>query len=153
MNVDMAITHTNRKGDTYHLTRWKGKGSRTQYVFSKKDLCGEAVDSIPDGYEVFEHPNGQVFLHRQIISEVPDADYRVIEQYTRGHFRDELYILERKRREVVIHFADQRNTGTPDTSSGTHLLVEASEVRTCFCYVGTDSNQPPQLVAKRLSCP
>ena len=105
MNVDMAVTHTNRKGDTYHLTR--RKGSRTQYVFSKKDLYGEAVDSIPNGYEVFEHPNGQVFLRRQIISEVPDADYRVIEQYMREHFRDELYILERKRREVVIHFADE----------------------------------------------
>ena len=108
MNVDMAVTHTNRKGDTYHLMRRKGKSIRTQYVFSKKDLHGEAVDSIPDGYEVFEHPNGQVFLRRQIISEVPDADYQVIEQYMRDHFRDELYILERKRREVVIHFADEQ---------------------------------------------
>jgi hypothetical protein len=114
MEVDMSVTHTNRKGDTYYLKRRQGKGGRAKCVFSK-DPHGEMVDTIPVGYEVFEHPNGQVFLRKQIVSEFPDADYQEIQQYMRKHFRDEQYILERKRVEVVIHFADEEPYDLPNT--------------------------------------
>ena len=124
IDVGMAVLHTNRKGDTYYLTRRKSKGGRTQYVFSK-DRLAEAVDTIPAGYEVFEHPNGQVFLRRQIVSEFPDADCRVIEQYMREHFHDEQYILERKRREVVIHFADEEPEDLLNTMMAFNAFTQA----------------------------
>jgi len=116
MDPDLAISRTNRKGDEYYLTRRKGKGGRTQYVFSK-DPQVETVDSLPHGYEVFEHPNGQVFLRRQVVSNIPATDFEVIEHHMREIFRVEQYILERKRTEVVIHFADDGLEQLPDVAA------------------------------------
>jgi hypothetical protein len=90
--MDMAITHRNRKGDTYYLCRRHTKGGRIRYAFSK-DPNGELVDEIPEGYEVFEHPNGQVPLRRPVGSLFPDKAFREIEKHLGELFRDEQFIL------------------------------------------------------------
>jgi len=64
----MAYSHTNSKGVTYYLHKkdvtLRGGKLQTIYYFAK-DTRPEAIDALPDGYEVVENPrNGFLTLKR-----------------------------------------------------------------------------------------
>ena len=63
----MAVEYTNRIGKTYYLREGKTKTGKPRYFFSSnKDGKGEAVKEIPEGFEIYEHPeNAQVFLRKK----------------------------------------------------------------------------------------
>lgn len=54
----MAFAHTNSKGQTYylHMKDVNLKGGRVQRIyFFARDVRPEAMDSMPDGYQVVEN--------------------------------------------------------------------------------------------------
>ena len=64
----MAYSHTNSKGVTYYLHKkdvtLRGGKQQTIYYFAK-DERPEAIDELPEGYEVVENPrNGFLTLKR-----------------------------------------------------------------------------------------
>jgi hypothetical protein len=59
----MPVTHVNRKRDTYYLHAGKTKTGKPRYWFSKTTE-GDLVKLIPEGYEVYENPDAQVFLRK-----------------------------------------------------------------------------------------
>jgi hypothetical protein len=59
----MAVEHINRKGQKYYLHQGTTKTGKPKYFFSQKSE-GTLVQTIPDGFEVYENPNAQVFLQR-----------------------------------------------------------------------------------------
>lgn len=61
----MAVTHVNRYRDTYHLHVGRTKAGKPKYWFAK-NTDGDLADSIPDGYEVYENPDAQVFLRKSL---------------------------------------------------------------------------------------
>jgi hypothetical protein len=56
------IACTNRRGDVYYLHESKTKTGKPMYFFSMKSEA--TLDRFPDGFEVYENPNAQVFLRR-----------------------------------------------------------------------------------------
>ncbi len=62
--LTMPITHTNRTGKTYYLHTRPKRGGGTQYFLSTK-AAGPLADRLPDGFEIYETVNGQVYLRRQ----------------------------------------------------------------------------------------
>jgi len=67
----MAVQYTNRKRITYCLHEDNTKTGDLRYFFSAKNE-GNLVDTLPEGYEIYEHPYSQVFLRPirpQIITE------------------------------------------------------------------------------------
>jgi len=60
----MPITHVNRKRDTYYLHCGKTKTGKPRYWFAKSTE-GDLVESIPEGYEVYENPDALVFLRKK----------------------------------------------------------------------------------------
>ncbi len=59
----MAITYTSRTGKTWHLHTGPKRGGGVQYFFATK-LGDSIARSLPDGFEIYESVNGQVFLRR-----------------------------------------------------------------------------------------
>ena len=63
----MAYSYTNGKGNTYYLhmreTTLKSGNKQTIYFFAK-DVREGSLDSIPEGFEVFESRNGLPVLKR-----------------------------------------------------------------------------------------
>jgi len=57
----MAVQYANRKRMTYYLHEDSTKTSDSRYFFSTKNE-GNLVDTLPKGYEIYEHPYSQVFL-------------------------------------------------------------------------------------------
>lgn len=60
----MAITHTSRTGKTYYLHRGPKRGGGTQHFLSTK-ADGPLAERVPEGFEIHETVNGQVYLRRQ----------------------------------------------------------------------------------------
>jgi hypothetical protein len=74
----MAITHTNRKGDTYYLHKGQTRAGKPTYFFSRKQE-GDLADAVPDGYEVYEKPRGQVFLRKVVPTRILPLEVATVE--------------------------------------------------------------------------
>ncbi len=64
----MPYAHTNSKGNTYYLhskeTTLRNGRNQTLYYFAKEPK-EEAIDEVPEGYEVSESKNGLPVLKRK----------------------------------------------------------------------------------------
>ena len=68
----MPVTYTNRKGVTYHLCRGVTKTGKPRYYFAR-EIKGEPVDEIPEGFTISESVNGVVSLAKHRPSQLlPD---------------------------------------------------------------------------------
>ena len=75
----MPVTHVNRKRDTYYLHVGRTKAGKPRYWFAKS-AEGDLVESIPEGYEVYENPDAQVFLRKIVPQLVTPAEVAVVEE-------------------------------------------------------------------------
>ncbi|HKZ77529.1 MAG TPA: hypothetical protein VI750_07680 [Pyrinomonadaceae bacterium] len=55
----MPIKYTNRKGQKYHLHVDETKAGKPRYFFSM-NAKAPTVEAVPEGFEIYENPNGQV---------------------------------------------------------------------------------------------
>ena len=75
----MPVTHVNRKRDTYYLHVGRTKTGKPRYWFSTK-TDGDLVESMPEGYEIYENPDAQVFLRKTVPQLVTPAEVAVVEE-------------------------------------------------------------------------
>ena len=73
----MPVTHTNRRKQTYYLHVGTTKTGKPRYWFSMKD-DGTLADSIPEGHEVYENPDAQVFLRKVVPQRVTPVEVAVV---------------------------------------------------------------------------
>ena len=101
----MPFTYKNRYGDTYYLTEKMSKKGTPRYYFTKKDV-GRTMDNIPDGYEVYENANAQVFLRRILISKITSGELELCENrlHVVSRVHKKVLIVDRKKSEIIIHF-------------------------------------------------
>ena len=74
----MPMTHVNRKRETYYLHAGTTKTGKPRYWFAKS-AEGDLAQSIPEGYEVYESPEGQVLLRKIVPQLVLPAEVAVVE--------------------------------------------------------------------------
>jgi hypothetical protein len=75
----MVVKHVNRKGQTFYLHETRTRTGKPKYVFSMKDE-GILVGSIPEGYEVYENPDAQVFLRKTLPRFIADFEVAVVRE-------------------------------------------------------------------------
>ena len=98
----MPITHVNDKGKIYYLHQGTTKTGKHKYHFSPKSE-GNLVEVIPDGYEIYEHPNAQVFLRQAHPKMNTDAERQVVEDGMRNYSDVSHYKIDVKGNEVLIY--------------------------------------------------
>ncbi len=103
----MAITHTNRRGETYHLLQGKTKTGKPKYYVSKKP-GPNTVDPIPDGYEIFENPVDAIVHVRKIrptsiLQEELDETIRIIRKVT----GKKIFYVLREGDALVVYWPDR----------------------------------------------
>jgi hypothetical protein len=76
------VEYTNRKGKRYFLHVGKTNKGAPRYYFSRR-RSGELADRILDGYEVYEHPNGQLYLRKNVPVLITDEEIRLVERELR----------------------------------------------------------------------
>ncbi|NEZ54163.1 hypothetical protein [Adonisia turfae] len=104
----MTITYTNRSLQTYYLHQGTTKTGKPKYFFSKK-YEGNLVEQIPDGFEIYENPNAQVFLRRIPKKIVTDAEVQVVKQGMENFAKVKPFIIDVKK-EIIYIFISSNNT-------------------------------------------
>ena len=102
----MTTSYTNRKGKTYYLHQGKTKSGNPKYFFALRSE-GNLVDAIPSGYEVYENPNGQVYLRRIQTRIIRDEEVAAVNSGMREYCRLEHYIVDVKKNAIVVNTPDQ----------------------------------------------
>ena len=102
----MPITHTNAKGKTYYLHQGTTKKGKPKYYFSL-EREGQLADAIPEGFEIYENPNAQVFLRRMPPKLITDEERQIVEDGMRKYAEVQDYKIDVKGNAIVVYTADQ----------------------------------------------
>jgi hypothetical protein len=111
-----GVEYTNRKGKTYYLHAGKTKKGNPRYHFSMEPPA-ESVKAIPEGYEIYENPNAQVFLRKILPKEILDEEMAFLEKELRAHAKPTKYIIDTKGKVITIFWTDQSGGAMGDFSS------------------------------------
>lgn len=102
----MPITHTNAKGKTYYLHQGTTKTGKPKYYFSMQS-GGPLADTLPDGFEIYENPNAQVFLRRIPPKVITDEERQVVEDGIRKYAGVKDYKIDIKGNTIVVYTPNQ----------------------------------------------
>lgn len=102
----MAVTHVNRKGQTFYLHQTKTKTGKPKFFFSMKD-DGVLVGSIPEGSEVYENPDAQVFLRKKLPRFITDPEIAVVREGLRKYAKDRHCMADVRERHVVVYHSER----------------------------------------------
>ncbi len=102
----MPITHINAKGKTYYLHQGATKTGKPKYHFAMKSE-GTLADIIPEGFEIYENPNAQVFLRRIPPKIITDEEPQLVEDGMRKYASVQDYKIDVKGKAIIVYTADQ----------------------------------------------
>jgi hypothetical protein len=101
----MKIAYRNRKGDTFYLHVGKTKKGNDKYFFSQKQ--GESLAyELPAGYEIYENPDGQVFLRKITPRIITLAEERLVENGIKRYSKAKHFKIELRKEKLIIHMAE-----------------------------------------------
>ncbi len=127
----MSVTHTNRRGDVYHLHEGTTRGGKPRYHFSRK-TDGTLVAEIPAGYQVYENPRGQVFLRKVLRSRVRDDEVEAcrtgIERFSR--LKTHEFLLNVGKDAIDVYLLDHDLSALVDWLTPRRKLDAAALART-----------------------
>jgi hypothetical protein len=103
---DMSVDYVNRKGQTYYLHESRTKTGKLRYYFSTKK-GGELADEIPEGYEIYEHPNAQVFLRKVRPKVITDDEVATVERVMQRLYGSQYYRLDVRGDALEVFLPDQ----------------------------------------------
>jgi hypothetical protein len=113
---DDGVEYTNRKGKTYYLHVGKTKKGNPRYHFAMQAPT-DLVKEIPEGYEIYENPNAQVFLRKILPKEILDEEMAVLEKELRAHAKPTKYIIDTKGKVITVFWNSQSGPKMGDLSS------------------------------------
>lgn len=102
----MPFTYTTRRGKIFYLHTGPKRGGGIQHYFSTKSK-GPLADAIPRSFEIYETPNGQVYLRRKKPSRIQPAELALIEsELQRCRTSKHCYLTEVSDEKIIIHEGD-----------------------------------------------
>ncbi len=102
----MPFTYTTRRGKTYYLHTGPKRGGGVQHYVSK-DPEGPVAEAVPDGFEIFETPNGQVYLRKAKPALIRPEELALVNAaLSKRQSSQHCYLAEIKGKEIVIHEGD-----------------------------------------------
>ncbi len=117
----MAITYVNRKEKIYYLHQGKTKLGNPKYFFSMKS-DGNLVDKIPEGFEIYETPNAQVFLRKIPIQIITDEEVAIVENGMEKYSTIEDYQIDVKKKIISIFTPNEDASALSDLFGSTVLI-------------------------------
>ncbi len=102
----MTLEYVNRKGKTYYLHEGKTKTGKPKYFFSMKSE-GTQVNTIPEGYEIYENPNAQVFLRKIRPQIITPEEVGIVREGVKHYGKLEYFIVDVKGTQIVVYLCDQ----------------------------------------------
>lgn len=99
----MGVEYTNRSGKKYFLHVGKTKTGKPRYYFSLKKK-GTLADDIPEGFEVYEHPESAVvFLRKEVPRLITDLEKKTVERELKKLSSSKWYLIDIKGKDLTIY--------------------------------------------------
>jgi hypothetical protein len=98
----MPVSYTNRKGVTYHLCQTLTKTGKPRYVFAR-ELMGEPLEEIPDGWRINESVNGVVSLVKDRPGKILPEETAAVEAAVERHPKSRNYRVTVKRDRIEVY--------------------------------------------------
>jgi hypothetical protein len=98
----MPITYTNRKGLTYYLCQGVTKTGKPRYTFAR-EIKGEAVEQIPDGYTISESVNGVVSLSKTQVSQLREEEINAVKAAVARHPKSRNYRVNARPKRIEVY--------------------------------------------------
>jgi len=116
----MSIEYSNRVGKKYFLREGKTKTGKPRYFFSsKQNGKGDITKSIPEGYEIYEHPeNAQVFLRKIKPRLITELEEQFVKNSLRSLNKTKRYILDSKDKTLTIYESSMDDGNLKDIFGG-----------------------------------
>ena len=108
------IKYKNCRDDIYYLHEAKTKTGKIKYYFSKKPN-GNLAESIPENYEIYENPNGLVFLRPKSKRIILEEEIRTVEDGIKKYSNLKLFKIDIKKNIIIIYEPLQNVEGLRDT--------------------------------------
>lgn len=102
---DIPIVHKNRRGHAYYLHVGRTRTGKPKYFFSRKE-SGELASELPEGFEVYEHPDGPVYLRRALPRLITDEEVAVVERELGRVGLTRRGFVERNLKTLTVYVAD-----------------------------------------------
>ncbi|WP_066191685.1 MULTISPECIES: hypothetical protein [Gracilibacillus] len=115
----MAVKYTNFRGDVYYLHVRQTKKGNPSYYFKKEDDNTD-VPSIPEGYEIYEHPNGRVFLTKKTKKQITNEEINLVQECMEQHSPIRDFKLDVKKNTIFVYTYEN-----PVPFNENPLIVEA----------------------------
>src|SRR5262249_9135845 len=108
LNYFMPFTYTTRRGKTYYLHTGPKRGGGTQHYVST-DPKGPVADAVPEGFEIHETPNGQVYLRKNKPARIQPGELALVEgELQKRQTLKHCYLTEISDDKIIIHEGDTR---------------------------------------------
>jgi hypothetical protein len=115
----MTVEYVNRKGRKHYLHEGKTKTGKPKYFFSMKTE-GNLVDAIPDDYEIYEHPNAQVFLRKITPQSITPEEIETVKAGVKKYAKIDNFIVDVKGKTIIVYLVDQDVEMLMEFASFTH---------------------------------
>lgn len=102
----MVVEYVNRKSQKYYLHQSATKTGKPKYFFSMKSE-GTLVKTIPDGFEIYENPNAQVFLQKVQPKIITDEEIAIVEQGMKNFSSLKYYRIDVKKNIIYVYTTNQ----------------------------------------------
>ena len=105
----MVIQYTNRRQQTFYLHQGTTSKGKPRYYFSQKP-ADNLPETIPDGYEIYEHPNAQVFLRKILPQLITPEEIALIKQGIEKYSsmqEKQAFLVDVKKEHLIIYLRDQ----------------------------------------------
>ena len=102
----MAIEYVNRQQKTYYLHVGTTKTGKPKYFFSTK-AEGTLVEALPEGYEIYENPNAQVFLRKIQPQVITPEEVAIVHSGVKKFAKLDHFIVDVKGKHIVVYLCDQ----------------------------------------------
>jgi hypothetical protein len=115
----MTVEYVNRKGRKHYLHEGKTKTGKPKYFFSMQTE-GNLVDAIPDSYEIYEHPNAQVFLRKITPQIITPEEIETVKAGVKKYAKIDNFIVDVKGKTIIVYLVDQDVEMLMEFASFTH---------------------------------
>ena len=104
----MPFSYTTRRGKIYYLHTGPKRGGGIQhYVSTNPD--GRLAESVPGGFEIYETPNGQVYLRRAKPALIRPEELALVNaELSKRQTGQHCYLADVNGKEIVIHEGETR---------------------------------------------
>jgi hypothetical protein len=103
----MPVEYINRKGQKYYLYEGRTKTGKPKYFFAMKS-DGTLVPTLPEGYEIYENPNAQVFLRKILPQSITAEEIATVKAGVKQYAKLNYFIVDVKKKAIVVYLGEQK---------------------------------------------